>query len=77
MQNKFEFFWQKGLPFSELDVMAYWKFEEYIKMFNKRAKEEADAQKKQQQQQQQQQKMPKMPNIPNYSNFKPPSLPKL
>jgi hypothetical protein len=73
MQNKFEFFWQKGLAFSEMDMMPYWKFEEYIKMFNKRSKDEAEAQKKQQQQQNQ--NMPKMPNVPNYSQFKAPSMP--
>lgn len=32
--------WYKNIPPSEFDRMAYWEFEEYIKLFNERYKEE-------------------------------------
>lgn len=58
--------------------MAYWEFEEYIKLMNERNKEENDkSQSQQQEQNSYRDKMtPKMPNLSNFKpgNFKPPKL---
>jgi hypothetical protein len=78
IKNKFEFLWQKSISPSEFDSMAYWEFEEYIKLMNERNKEENDkSQNQQQEQNSYKDKMtPKMPNLSNFKpgNFKPPKL---
>ena len=56
-------------------------FEEYIKMFNERNKEENEKQKHQQEEQDSMQSkyIPKMPNFNSFNpnNFKPGSMPKI
>ena len=67
INNKFEFLYQKGVQFSETDRLPYWEFEEYIKLFNKRTKEEAEKQKEQEKKYQQ--NSPKMPRMPSMNNL--------
>lgn len=70
--NKFEFLWQKNIPFSEWDNMPYWEFEEVIKLMNQRNKEDNKRQRESEKQQSNQ--------MPNMNNFNPgsymPSIPK-
>jgi len=78
IRNKFEFFWQKSLPPSEIDRMNYWEFEEYISIMNEKNKAEHERNKSQNEQQNEQQNdmFSKMPKMPNMNSFKPPSMPK-
>jgi hypothetical protein len=71
IQNKFEFLWQKNIPFSEWNDMPYWEFEAVIKMMNERNKEENERQKSAEKQKQQ------ASNIPNMGNFKIPNMPNM
>jgi hypothetical protein len=67
INNKFEFLYQKGVQFSETERLPYWEFEEYIKLFNQRTKEEAEKQKDQEKKYQQ--SSPKMPRMPNMNQL--------
>jgi hypothetical protein len=75
IKNKFEFLYQKNQHPDSWNDIPYWEFEEYIKLFNERSKEESEERKKQDEQQSSQ--MPNMNNfkapnykIPNFNSFK-------
>lgn len=74
ISNKFEFLYQKKQHPSSWDDIPYWEFEEYVKMMNKRIKEENENAKKEREQQQSM--MPKFGkinpnlNMPKMGNFK-------
>ena len=57
--------YQKGVQFSETERLPYWEFEEYIKLFNQRTKDEAEKQKEQEKKYQQNTPKMRMPNMNN------------
>ena len=77
LKNKFELIWLKNVPFSEIDRLPYWEFEEYIKLFNERINEQNKQRQKEEEESRALSKsvMPQIPDISKMmSNI---SLPKI